>query len=72
MAPVMDETNIVLRQFANLHTFGRVVSRAVVSGGARDALAPPEFRSSVNPIPTIGGRLCPPDNCYLAPPDLKT
>ena len=55
MAPVMDETNIVLRQFANLHTFGRVVSRAVVSGGARDALAPPEFRSSVNPIPTREG-----------------
>ena len=37
--------------------------RAVVSrgaGGARDALAPPEFGSSVNPIPTRGGRLCPP------------
>ena len=35
--------------------------RAVVSGGARGALAPPEFGSSVNPIPTRGGRLCPPD-----------
>ena len=34
--------------------------RAVVSGGARGALAPPEFENSVNPIPTRGGRLCPP------------
>ena len=32
--------------------------RAVVSGGAGGALAPPEFGSSVNPIPTRGGRLC--------------
>ena len=29
-------------------------SRAVVSGGAEGALAPPEFGSSVNPIPTRG------------------
>ena len=36
------------------------VYRAVVSGGAEGALAPPEFGSSVNPIPTGGGRLCPP------------
>ena len=36
-------------------------SRAVVSGGARGALAPPEFGSSVNQFPTRGGRLCPPD-----------
>ena len=34
--------------------------RAVVSGGAEGALAPPELESSVNPIPTRGGRLCPP------------
>ena len=34
--------------------------RAVVSGGARGALAPPEIISSVNPIPTRGGRLGPP------------
>ena len=38
--------------------------RAVVSGVAGSALAPPEFRSSVNPIPTSGGRLCPPQS-YL-------
>ena len=36
------------------------MSRAVVSGGAGGTLAPPEFESSVNPIPTGGGRLCPP------------
>ena len=39
------------------------IFRAVVSGGAGGALAPLEFRSSVNPIPTRGGRLCPPDYC---------
>ena len=37
--------------------------RAVVSGGAEGALAPPEFGKSVNPIPTRGGRLCPPHYC---------
>ena len=31
--------------------------RAVVSGGAGGTLAPPEIGSSVNPIPTRGGRL---------------
>ena len=36
---------------------------AVVSGGDGGALAPPEFGSSVNPIPTRGGRLCPPHYC---------
>ena len=34
--------------------------RAVNSGGAGGALAPPEFGSSVNPIPARGVRLCPP------------
>ena len=34
--------------------------RAVVSGGAGGALAPPEFGTSLNPIPARGGRLCPP------------
>ena len=34
--------------------------RAVVSGGAGGTLAPPEFGSSLNPIPARGGRLCPP------------
>ena len=37
--------------------------RAVVSGGAGGTLAPPEFGRSVNPIPTRGGRLCPPHYC---------
>ena len=37
--------------------------RAVVSGGAGGALAPPEFGSSVNPIPTRRGRVCPPHYC---------
>ena len=34
--------------------------RAVVRGGAGGA---PEFGSSVIPIPTTGGRLCPPHYC---------
>ena len=42
---------------------GKTRYRAVVSRGAGGALASPEFRSSVNPIPTRGGRLCPPDYC---------
>ena len=37
--------------------------RAVVSGGAEGALAPPEIGSSVNPISTRGGRLCLPHYC---------
>ena len=40
-----------------------VQCRAVNSGGAGGALAPPEFGSSVNPIPTRGGRLCPSHYC---------
>ena len=40
-----------------------VLVRAVVSGGGGGALAPPEFGSSVNPIPIRGGRLCPPHYC---------
>ena len=40
--------------------------------GAGGALVPPEFRSSVDPIPTRGGRLCPPHYLLLAPLDLKT
>ena len=39
------------------------IYRAVVSGGAGGTLAPPESGSSVNPIPTRGGRLCPPNYC---------
>ena len=38
--------------------------RAVVSGDAGGALAPPEFGSSVNPIPIRGGTLCPSHYCY--------
>ena len=37
--------------------------RAVVSGGAGGTLAPLEFGSSVNPIPTRGGIICPPHYC---------
>ena len=37
--------------------------RAVISRGAGGALAPPEFGSSVNPMPTRGGRLCPSHYC---------
>ena len=37
--------------------------RAVVSGGAGGTLAPLEFGCHVNPIPTRGGRLCPPHYC---------
>ena len=38
----------------------RLLIRVVVRGGA---VAPPEFGSSVNPIPTKGDRLCPPHYC---------
>ena len=41
----------------NLH----MICRAVVSGDAGGALAPLKFGSYVNPIPTRGGRLCPPN-----------
>ena len=34
--------------------------RTVVPGGARGAMAPPDFGRSVNPISTRRGRLCPP------------
>ena len=37
--------------------------RGVVSGGAGGALASSEFGSSVNPITTRGGRLCPLHYC---------
>ena len=40
-----------------------IYSRAVVSGGAWGTLAPPKFGSNVNPMPTGGGRLCPPHYC---------
>ena len=36
--------------------------RPVVPGGAGGAMAPPDFGRSVNPISTMGGRLCPPNN----------
>ena len=32
----------------------QIYNRAVVSGGAEGTLAPPEFGSSINPIPTVG------------------
>ena len=46
--------------------WGKSSLEAVVSGGAGGAggaLATLEFGSSVNPIPTRRGRLCPPHYC---------
>ena len=40
--------------------------RGVARGGAGGAKAPPEFSKSVNPIQTMGGRLCP--SHYCQPP----
>ena len=45
------------------------VFRAVVSGGAEGALAPPEFGSSGYPIPNRGGRLCPPHHPQIPKPN---
>ena len=53
--------DVCIAEFMVICRLIRTHCRAVVSGGARGALAPPEFGSSVNPIPTRGGRLCPPD-----------
>ena len=36
--------------------------RSVVPGDAGGAIAPPDFGRSVNPISTMRGRLCPPNN----------
>ena len=36
--------------------------RGVVPGGAGDAMAPPDFGRSVNPISTREERSCPPNN----------
>ena len=48
-----------------------VNSRAVVSGGAGGALAPPEFGRSLNPIPAKGGQIMP-TTLLAAPPDSET
>ena len=40
--------------------------RAVANGGAGEASAPQVFDRSVNPISTMGDRLCPPQ--YYQPP----
>ena len=37
-----------------IELFESCIIRAVVSGGAGGTLAPPEFRRTVNPIPTKG------------------
>ena len=49
-----------------------IINRGVARGGARGARAPPppEFCRSVNPIQTMGGRLCPPHYCQ--PPGFKS
>ena len=39
------------------------IAELSLAGGAEGALASPEFGSSVNPIPTKGGMLCPPRYC---------
>ena len=57
------QTAIDKGQLISQHMFPDVRCRAVVSGGAGGALAPMEFWSSVYPIPTRGGRLCPPHYC---------
>ena len=48
-----------------------VCYRHVCSGGAEGTLAPPEFGSSVNPIPIRGGQIMP-TTLLVAPPDSKT
>ena len=58
--------------FQYYDTLGHWVS-AATSGWAGWALAHPEFGSSVNPITTRGGRLCPPNNtCTPGFSDLPT
>jgi hypothetical protein len=38
-----------------------MLHRPVVPGGARGAMTPPDFGVSVNPISTMGDKLCPPN-----------
>ena len=47
----------------NTSVLPQVVPLDAARGWAGWALADPEFGSSVNPIPTRGGRLCPPHYC---------
>jgi hypothetical protein len=56
----MDPNRKITEKFTKKFDSKVIKYRAVVSGGAGGALAPPEFGSYVNPIPTRGGRLCPP------------
>ena len=53
----------------NLEWFLTMMYRAVVSGGAEGALAPPEFGSSPNPIQR--GQIMP-TTLLVAPPDSET
>ena len=72
ISPFMIVTNLNLFLFATNKQLRRVTKtlllkkcwpdRGVVPGGARVAMAPPDFGRSVNPISTKGGRLCPPYN----------
>ena len=57
------ETILDKKRIAKIENNADSRRRAVVSGGAGGALAPPEFGGSVNPIPTGGGRLCPLHYC---------
>ena len=49
----------------------KCLDRAVVSGGAGGALAPPEFGSSVNPTYSNQRGQIMPTTLLLAPPDSK-
>ena len=55
--PWYHHNSICSSEFANHFS---ELSLVGVLGGA---LAPPDFRSSVNPVPNRGDRLCPPDYC---------
>ena len=60
-----------MQSYISLVLYTKYNNRAAVSGGAGGALAPLEFRSSNNPIPTREGQIVP-ITLLLAPPDLKT
>ena len=66
---VIVSTNLPTKKFDKFCP--RMGSRAVVSRGAEGALTPPEFGSSLNPIPARRGQIMPP-TLLVAPPDSET
>ena len=54
---------LIEQLFLKLGLFSSRYGRGVARGGAEGAKAPPEFGRSVNPIQTMGGRLCPSHYC---------